>query len=294
MVCRRISDDGAYGLALIAFIGNVFSPYYAWSRRRGVADPLSHCALNVALYGRGRRRWALTERGGAALQRGTDWLRIGPSMLAWNGTTLTVWVDEITAPLPSRVRGVIRLYPLQVEGRVMTLDGAARHRWSPIAPCARIEVALDRPESRWSGMAYCDTNEGDAALEVDFQRWNWCRAHTEGGTNVLYDVTGRDATRRTLAMRYAATGGASDFDPPAEWGLPRSRWGVRRAVRGDAQETARVVTTLQDTPFYARSLVATRLLGESVVAMHESLDLDRFRAPWVQAMLPFRIPRAWR
>ena len=50
---------------------------------------------------------------------------------------------------------------------VMTLDGAARHRWSPIAPCARIEVALDRPASRWSGVAYCDTNEGDAPLEAE-------------------------------------------------------------------------------------------------------------------------------
>jgi carotenoid 1,2-hydratase len=28
-----------------------------------------------------------------------------------------------------------------------------------------------------------------------------------------------------------------------------------------------------------------------VVAMHESLSLDRFMRPWVQAMLPFRMPR---
>jgi len=35
------------------------------------------------------------------------------------------------------------------------------------------------------------------------------------------------------------------------------------------------------------------LLGESVTAMHESLSLDRFRARWVQMLLPFRMPRAW-
>ena len=45
-----LSDDGRHGLTLIAFIGSVFSPYYAWrAARRG--DPLDHCALNVALYG---------------------------------------------------------------------------------------------------------------------------------------------------------------------------------------------------------------------------------------------------
>jgi carotenoid 1,2-hydratase len=52
-----------------------------------------------------------------------------------------------------------------------------------------------------------------------------------------------------------------------------------------------VISTLEDTPFYARSVVRTRLLGEPVTAMHESLSLDRFSALWVQAMLPFRIPR---
>ena len=31
--------------------------------------------------------------------------------------------------------------------------------------------------------------------------------------------------------------------------------------------------------------------GESVDLVHESLSLDRFRMPIVQAMLPFRMPR---
>ena len=53
-----LSDDGQHGLTLIAFIGSVFSPYYAWARRRGPADPQNHCALNVALYGPGGNRWA--------------------------------------------------------------------------------------------------------------------------------------------------------------------------------------------------------------------------------------------
>ena len=45
------SDDYQYGLTIIAFIGSVFSPYYAWSRARGHGDPYNHCALNVSLYG---------------------------------------------------------------------------------------------------------------------------------------------------------------------------------------------------------------------------------------------------
>jgi carotenoid 1,2-hydratase len=55
-----------------------------------------------------------------------------------------------------------------------------------------------------------------------------------------------------------------------------------------------VVRTLTDAPFYARSLVRTRWLGEAVTAMHESLSLQRFDSAWVQAMLPFRMPRVTR
>ncbi len=44
-----VSDDGRHGITVIAFLGSVFSPYYAWSRDK---DPIDHSAVNVVLYGR--------------------------------------------------------------------------------------------------------------------------------------------------------------------------------------------------------------------------------------------------
>jgi carotenoid 1,2-hydratase len=55
-----------------------------------------------------------------------------------------------------------------------------------------------------------------------------------------------------------------------------------------------VIETLEDTPFYARSVIAGDLMGERVTAVHESLWMDRFTSPVVQAMLPFRMPRVGR
>jgi len=52
-----------------------------------------------------------------------------------------------------------------------------------------------------------------------------------------------------------------------------------------------VLRTYEDTPFYARSLLATEHDGLPATAMHESLDLDRFASRWVQCLLPFRMPR---
>ncbi|WP_428484694.1 carotenoid 1,2-hydratase [Rhodopila sp.] len=277
---------------MIAFLGSVFSPYYAWARRswargQGGGDPLRHCALNVALYGQGRR-WAMTERGPRSVARGADFLSIGPSALSWDGSGLTVRIDEIGVPVPRRVRGTVRLYPSAVESRTLALDTAGRHRWRPIAPCARVEVMLDQPGLSWSGPAYFDTNSGDRPLEADFLRWDWSRAAVPGGTAVLYDVVRRDGAL-TLAMQYAAAGGVEDFAAPPPVALPRTRWRVPRRICAAAP---RVTETLEDTPFYARSVVQADLLGQQVTAMHESLAMDRFSAPWVQAMLPFRMPRA--
>lgn len=281
-----LSDDGEHGIAVIAFLGSVFSPYYAWARRRGRGDPLRHCALNVALYGR-RRRWAMTERRDAAVERGADFLAIGPSTLEWDGSSLTIRIDEIAVPLPRRIRGTLRLYPSALETRTLALDAAGLHRWQPIAPCARVEVVMDRPGFSWCGAAYFDTNIGDRPLEAEFVRWDWSRACLPGGTAVLYDVMRRDGSL-TLAVRYDAAGGLVDFAAPAAVTLPSTRWRVPRRINATAPSVAE---TLEDTPFYARSVVEAEILGYRVTAMHESLALNRFANPWIQAMLPFRMPR---
>ena len=52
-----LSDDGRHGLTLIAFIGSVFSPYYALARRRGAGDPLA--PLRAQRRALRRRRQAL-------------------------------------------------------------------------------------------------------------------------------------------------------------------------------------------------------------------------------------------
>ena len=275
-------------MTLIAFLGSVFSPYYALARRRGAGDPMQHCALNVALYGK-RKRWAMTERTADSVQRGPDFLAIGPSALSRDGSALEIHIDEIGMPVPRRIRGVVRLYPSALETRSLALDAGGRHRWQPIAPCSRIEVTLEQPSVSWSGAAYFDTNNGDRPLEADFLHWNWSRGRVPGGTAVVYDVMRHDGPM-TLAMRYDDAGGVTDFLPPPAVALPLPVWRVPRHFHAAAP---RLVETLEDTPFYTRSVVSAELLGSPVVAVHESLAMTRFTHPLVQAMLPFRMPRRW-
>lgn len=285
-----LSDDGLHGISLIAFVGSVFSPYYARARRRGTADPADHCALNVALYGPRGGRWAMTERGRAALQREASWLRIGPSALAWDGDALEIDIDEIAVPLPRRIRGKVRVIPHALARHEAVLDARRLHRWQPIAPAARVEVRLDAPALRWSGEGYWDCNHGDEPLEAGIGAWSWSRARLRDGTAVVYDVEAREGGATALALRFAADGSCSAFASPPRASLPASAWRIARATRSE-DGVATLARTLEDTPFYARSLVGTRLFGHAATSVHESLDLDRFRSRIVQAMLPFRMPR---
>lgn len=173
----------------------------------------------------------------------------------------------------------------------MLLDAHGQHAWSPIAPCGRVEVALTAPRVRWTGNAYLDSNTGKAPLENAFVGWHWSRAELSDGTIVLYDVQRRDGTELTLALHFDRRGQMFAFPVPTKLELPPSRWRISRTTRSDDQQ-ASIARTLLDSPFYARSLVSSRFQGQQLTAVHESLSLDRFRNPWVQAMLRFRIPRS--
>jgi carotenoid 1,2-hydratase len=286
-----LSDDGTRGLTLIAFIGSVFSPYYAWARRRGRRDPLNHCAFNVALYAARGGRWAMTERGAAQVHRQASELSIGPSSLQLRGDALEIEVDEICAPLPRRLRGRVRVMPTALCGQSFPLDDAGLHRWTPYAPCARVEIKFSEPAVEWSGVGYVDSNAGDEPLEDAFRSWTWSRASLPDRTVVLYDVQTRRAAERTLALEFGADGAAQPIAVPPAFALAPTGWRMPRATRADAGHIAHVVQTLEDAPFYSRSLLDTALLGARGPAIHESLSLDRFRSPWVQWMLPFRMPR---
>jgi carotenoid 1,2-hydratase len=270
----------------------VFSPYYALARRSGPADPLNHCAINVAIYRKRGKRWTMTERPRGAVGRTADTFAVGPSNLAWDGKSLTISIDEITVPIPGRIRGTVRMVPSAITQQAFTLNENGNHRWWPIAPCARVQVALDHPHLRWQGDGYFDINHGDAPLEFGFRDWQWARGATRDGAVILYEAQRRDGSRANLAMTFDLQGRMQAFQPPPAVELRRTGWRVARNVR--SEDTAQIVRTLEDAPFYARSVVSTKMLGEPVSLMHESLSLDRFKMPLVQAMLPFRMPRVWR
>ncbi|MET0675734.1 MAG: hydratase [Bradyrhizobium sp.] len=251
---------------------------------------MQHCALNVAIYGP-RKRWAMTERRQRAIARTGTSLVIGPSSLRWDGEALVIDIDEITNPLPSRLRGRVSIHPAALTEETLSLDAGRRHRWWPIAPCSRIQVDLKQPELRWLGEGYFDINHGDAPLEHDFAGWEWSRASTRKGMTVFYDTAPRDGPAAHLAMRFNRRGEVENVDSLPQTPLPRTGWRIDRAGHGDPAQPVKVTRTLEDAPFYARSQLSAKWFGETVDVMHESLSLNRFRRPIVQAMLPFRMPR---
>lgn len=282
-------------MTIIAFVGSVFSPTYFRARAREAApDPMRFCALNVVLYRDGRKLWAFTEHPQDRVERRPETFTLGGSHLTWDGDQLVVHVEERSAGVGVPLRGTIRLRPRNRWSHPLALDPDQRHHWWAVAPLADIEVELDRPSVRFRGSGYHDTNFGSEALEQGFSTWDWSRAELPEGTAVLYDARPRAGAAADHGLLFRADGRVEPFEAPARHVLARTGWGIDRATRADEGAEPAVLRTLENTPFYARSLVQTTLAGRRVTAMHESLSLDRFRKPVVQLMLPFRIRRGWR
>jgi carotenoid 1,2-hydratase len=283
-----LSEDGRLGFTVIAFIGSVFSPYYALT---GWSDPHDHCTINVALYGDGWRKWAMTERGRGAVRQEAVSLSVGSSALAWEDGVLVIRLEEITAPIPSRISGVIRLHPRAMIKETFRLDHAGRHLWRPFAPRADVEVALTHPAWAWRGQGYFDSNMGAEPLETAFAAWQWSRAHRPKDTLVFYDVKQRDGAAASLALTIANSGAVDVGEAPPSAFLAPTFWGMTRSLPSEGGEPPRLKRTLEDAPFYARSMLEGRYGAEPAHIVHESLSLDRLRSPLVKAILPFRMPR---
>ncbi|MBU6437197.1 MAG: carotenoid 1,2-hydratase [Betaproteobacteria bacterium] len=284
-------------MTLIAFIGSVFSPYYARARARSdVPDPLNHCALNVALFDGPRRHWAMTERSACAVHASESALSIGPSSVERTADGLRIVLRERGAPWPSRISGQIDVSFAHWSSEPLALDARGAHIWTPHAPHAQVQVALDSPRWHWQGRGYVDGNEGCEPLERGFRGWQWSRiALPQGRTLVQYDTDARDGSVQRRALLFDCDGSPRLHEPLAQTPLPATRWGIARSIGSahdaDAAVPARLVRTLESGPFYARSLVRVPIEGALHFAMHESLSLDRFSQRWVQALLPFRMPR---
>ncbi len=285
-----LSDDGSYGLTIIGFIGSVFSPYY---RKSGRNIPLDHSCLNIALYGKGAR-WVMTERGTADTRQERDTLTIGPSAMRWDKDRLIIDIEErdirLGIPWRRRVKGQIVLHPEVLNGRGFKLDIGGHHHWHAIAPRARIEVNMEAPDVAWTGSGYLDSNYGNEPIEAGFHSWHWSRAHMGREVAVIYEGTRRDGSHFGSALRFDASGTPHEEELPLVAPMPPTWWGMKRQTRADRGH-ASVIKTWEDSPFYARTTLAARIFGEPVVAVQESISLNRLVNPVVQFMLPYKMPR---
>lgn len=234
----------------------------------------------------------MTERARGSTERDATRFTIGPSELRWNGDCLEIDIREFGMPLPRPVRGTVRVHPSALCSFGAALDAGGRHRWGPIAPCARIEVELEQPWLRWKGHAYLDSNEGDEPIDLPFREWDWSRATLpDGSTAVIYDVQPKQGDDLVIARRFFPDGGVEAFDAPPRHAMPKTAWRIDRRMRSDDGVSPQVIDQLEDTPFYQRAVLASGLFGQRVISVHETLNVPRLVSPVVQRMLPFRMPR---
>ena len=239
----------------------------------------------------------MTDRGRDALKQTNETFTVGPASMRWEDGKLVIDINEVSSPpLISRVRGRVIVTPTAVTQVELPLTDDGTHVWRPFAPSSHIRVELDREGWEWEGHGYFDANFGTRALEQDFNYWTWGRYPVEDGSVCFYDATRRDGSNLAIGVHFDHDGNARVMNAPPKVRFRRSLWGVRRETRADAGYKPRQVRSMLDAPFYSRSAVKIQYGGEETVGVHEALDLNRFRGPWLMPMLAVRVPRrkGWR
>jgi len=236
----------------------------------------------------------MTERGSGDLKRSKQHFQVANTVARVEGSQLVIDIDEWCVPLPSKLIGRVTCQLPTLTTECFALDDHGRHRWWPMAPCLNVEVQMARPDLRWSGQGYLDTNAGSEPLERGFKQWQWQRSELQQGRgSITYVALTRDNNEHRLQLAFDADGELSRHDvaniSPVEL-APGTVWRMPRVAYSDGGDIG-VIKTYEDTPFYTRSLLLSQSGSEHRKVMHESLDLDRFVRPWVQRLLPFRMPR---
>ena len=196
-------------------------------------------------------------------------------------------------PIPSQIRGTVRLIP----------DGAhaaARSSWTRAAAIAGgrspprpgrgraeqpgpalVRRRLSRHQCRRRSLWRTPSRPGTGA-----------RASTRKGAAMLYDVERRSGAALALALRSTAPARSSSSNRRRSPLCRTTRWWrVARRTRADASHPATVRETLEDAPFYARSVLPPTSAGRASHGRAREPVARPLPHSWVQALLPFRMPR---
>lgn len=269
-------------------MGSVFSPHYARAREQGQLDPTRHLAINLALYGQ-KRAWVFTEAPAGPQSLTPSTLSVGNNTWRQTPEGVQLDIDDRTVPWGRRVRGRILLRGQRIVANgAYKLDARGRHHWQPVMPVGRIEVDMQMPKLRWQGHAYHDLNWGDEPVAQGFSAWSWMRVTRGPYTDILYaPKPQRGPAIQGVSLRCDAQGRVTPIPFPTLQPLARSGWGLG----GEGFGVGAKVRIVEDTPFYRRATWPLSGKAGGGVAMHETLDLQRWGQPWVQQLMRFRLRR---
>lgn len=271
-----LSDDGAWALTIVWFLGNPFSPYYRHSLKRRAASPYAHNALFFALYRHGRlhayhfTRFPEGEVFADAEQPAC--LRFGPNTLSWDGRVYRVQIADENANRRRVHADLCFLAPPLVPVDLPGTEADDAHCWLPAAPACRAEGQITLREHanegaerlRFAGQGYHDHNWGCLPFDNQIADWYWARASLGAGRAALvYHVRYRHAASVSHLLRFEE-GRLTYHDPAAQVTLRRVRangflmpYATRLDVRGQgASATFHLGARLDSAPFYARTLCA--------------------------------------
>ena len=274
-----VSDDAAWSLACIWFLGNPFSPYYRLSALGQSADPYTHNALFFALYRQGQLSayhfTCFPRPAICADEARPARLRFGPNTLQHEHDTYHLHLSDENAnrrTLQADLRFAAPPGPFTEKWRGVSEAAIEReaHFWLPAAPACAVTADIHLRELhnsgteriRFAGQGYHDHNWGTLPFAADIRDWYWARAALpEGRAAVLYHVHPHRPQPPVSHLLLFDQGVLARYDPHTQ--VKQHRWRTNafgtsyatrlEAVSGDVTAVFHLRQRLDSAPFYLRT-----------------------------------------
>jgi len=311
-----LDENAAYGLVVIFYEGNPFSPRYnrQWQEGKNVAAS-AYPAVSISIYYYGKPvYYSFTEYdpGDSYFSASPFEIKIGDHRLVKvvEGNQLRYELqlseylpsgDALTAALT-----YVSALPDERLGRQMNMDqegsgaaGQQSHSWLLMQPAARVSGSLTLYQNNtqtgidFKGEGYHDHNIGYAPMHKEFDHWYWGRLHTADHTLIYYVMDKGDDLDSRAWLINKDSSPAKRVELAESVSLEDFQWslfGLKSARRvkldfRDVSATLRLHTLVDNGPFYQR------FISEGVIHSDNNQKIER-RAGMGEYIEPARIQ--WR
>ncbi|MEQ9091380.1 MAG: hypothetical protein RIE52_09835 [Balneola sp.] len=286
-----LSEDGNWGLVIIFYQGNPFSPEYIRNIEKKSSYPDEFPAVSISIYNRNKTEfYSFVEYSADDFNwdKKSDSCTVGPhsfSKSEYDSKLVYSVVLKDVLPSGHSIKAELEFSSsIITKAPIVSKSPNEHHFWNLIQPKAEVSGTIEIKgksgfqKIAFNGSGYHDHNVGLEPMKEDFKDWYWGRYHFKN-TTLIYYVMNRVNEKQYKAWLISNENGEviDEFSSVDTEGFLGNMFGLSSARKitlksVDSEVTVQAALSLDDGPFYQRFLGQAVMHKDGEVSIAEGIS----------------------